>query len=904
MKHCPFHIIKTVFLFLSLQLFVCFSYASQEKAYPGATLLQIMDTGTQVGPWHFGMSIFQNSLYVTYPTELTFWTESRIIKVNLTNAQFSEILAESQSLYGLTVDQADSTVWVGAPGSIRHYSLSMSLIESKSIGFAGFAPGSVIVHGGKLFLADIFTDKIFVINKLTLEEENNFAVLPELSGSLNFGDMTIFSDKLYVVSPNIVSGFVRMNLDGSEQEFIPVETTYYKVAAIGIYVQDEKVFLNFQDYLTVTDFSGNILNFWWFDKPEGFSGAYKELEIFDNKIYIASYHLDEGNTKPPHVLVYKENYWPKISFPDSLVFGKVNDGSSVEQILTISNTGDTTLSVLNITLEENFADEFSLFPASFNIEPAQFQEVTLKFAPVSPGEKSTLLMVHSNDPVIPSGQVVITGTGLNQPPVADDKSIIINEDTESSITLFGDDLESETLLFAVERAPANGKINLNGEVAVYTPDPDFSGEDNFSFTVSDGQAVSAPATVSIVIIPVNDPPVLDEIGNRTAEEAEQMSILLLASDVEEQEVTFSVTDSPTGSSLSGPVFTWTPTFGQAGDYSVTFTVEDESGESATETVTISVVDIPPPEGPVYMDFNLADGDQEKRRAGNAVAEKTYELQLCVEEAPEISGWSATIEYDPKQVRYVNGSFKASDFIPGLMILANEKEGSVEIGGTVLGSDASNSGNGVLGTLSFEVLEGLTDSTDIVISAIRLRRTDGVTDKQMTWAVATITTASVFPGDFDGDGKVDFTDFFLFADAFGGTDPIYDLDSSGQVDFNDFFIFADNFGKDAQAKLMVLAQEYLGLPVSPYLEQNYPNPFNSQTTIRFALPSPASVELAIFNLAGQQVATLVSGKRQAGTYTIQWDSRDDNGSKLASGVYLYRLQAGQQQVETRKLVLLR
>lgn len=51
------------------------------------------------------------------------------------------------------------------------------------------------------------------------------------------------------------------------------------------------------------------------------------------------------------------------------------------------------------------------------------------------------------------------------------------------------------------------------------------------------------------------------------------------------------------------------------------------------------------------------------------------------------------------------------------------------------------------------------------------------------------------GDFDGSGVVDFADFFLLADAFGGTDPVYDLDNSGQVDFADFFLFADLFGRE-------------------------------------------------------------------------------------------------------------
>ena len=96
-----------------------------------------------------------------------------------------------------------------------------------------------------------------------------------------------------------------------------------------------------------------------------------------------------------------------------------------------------------------------------------------------------------------------------------------------------------------------------------------------------------------------------------------------------------------------------------------------------------------------------------------------------------------------------------------------------------------------------------------------------------------------------------------------------------------------------------------LPDDFVLDQNYPNPFNSGTVIRFALPQREEVKLAVYNLAGQQVAMLVQGVREAGTYSLHWDSRDDNGRALASGVYLYRLQIGEgQQVETRKLMLVR
>ena len=103
----------------------------------------------------------------------------------------------------------------------------------------------------------------------------------------------------------------------------------------------------------------------------------------------------------------------------------------------------------------------------------------------------------------------------------------------------------------------------------------------------------------------------------------------------------------------------------------------------------------------------------------------------------------------------------------------------------------------------------------------------------------------------------------------------------------------------------VTEEQIGLPGTFTLRQNYPNPFNGATVIRFALPATAGVDLVVFNLAGQRVATLVEGMREAGTYTIRWDGRDDDGRALASGVYLYRLRVGDgQQVETRKLALIR
>ncbi len=87
-----------------------------------------------------------------------------------------------------------------------------------------------------------------------------------------------------------------------------------------------------------------------------------------------------------------------------------------------------------------------------------------------------------------------------------------------------------------------------------------------------------------------------------------------------------------------------------------------------------------------------------------------------------------------------------------------------------------------------------------------------------------------------------------------------------------------------------------------LAQNAPNPFNGETVIRFALPQPSPVELTIYNLLGQPVAVLVRGPSPAGTFAVRWNGRDQVGRAVTSGVYFYRLRAGED-TKVRKLLLL-
>ena len=95
------------------------------------------------------------------------------------------------------------------------------------------------------------------------------------------------------------------------------------------------------------------------------------------------------------------------------------------------------------------------------------------------------------------------------------------------------------------------------------------------------------------------------------------------------------------------------------------------------------------------------------------------------------------------------------------------------------------------------------------------------------------------------------------------------------------------------------------PADFVLQQNYPNPFNPTTTISFSLTAKdaKNAKIEIYNLKGQKVKTLISDQLPAGEHSVVWDGKDENNKPLSSGIYFYKLKAGNQE-ETRKMILLK
>lgn len=129
--------------------------------------------------------------------------------------------------------------------------------------------------------------------------------------------------------------------------------------------------------------------------------------------------------------------------------------------------------------------------------------------------------------------------------------------------------------------------------------------------------------------------------------------------------------------------------------------------------------------------------------------------------------------------------------------------------------------------------------------------------------------------------------------------------TGPDQFVPFFKDSDTNGEHGVWNRYILAQPvsnedepFATAPATFELSQNYPNPFNPATTINYTLPNASDVQLTVYNMLGQQVASLVNERMPAGSHSVRWDAQ-----QASSGVYLYKLTAGNF-IQTRKMILLK
>jgi cellulose biosynthesis protein BcsQ len=306
-------------------------------------------------------------------------------------------------------------------------------------------------------------------------------------------------------------------------------------------------------------------------------------------------------------------YTPNKNFngPDSFTF-KVNDGTVDSAVTTVS---------INITPENDS-------PTANNIEITAMEDMpvpvlltgidpdgdSLTYSVVTKPSNGTLSGTEPNMTYTPNlnfngldsftfrvsdgklnsipATVSLVINPADDVPIADATSVTVPEDTVSHILLTGSDPDGDPLTYSVLRAPAHGKLSGTAPNLIYTPDPNFSWLDSFTFRVNDGKNDSAPATVMISVTPTNDPPTARDDKIVTQEDTPAtIDVLANDTDVDNELITISdVTQGRSGSVRKNDdgTLTYTPNANFSGTDSFTYTVTDKEGAKDTAVVKVEV----------------------------------------------------------------------------------------------------------------------------------------------------------------------------------------------------------------------------------------------------------------------------------------------------------------------------
>lgn len=250
-------------------------------------------------------------------------------------------------------------------------------------------------------------------------------------------------------------------------------------------------------------------------------------------------------------------------------------------------------------------------PSSVFLQGSDLEGETLRFTIVTPPRNGTLSgtapsLVYTPAPGFVGGDsltfsvsdgrlasatatVTLDVVSVNHPPVATPQSLSTPEDTAITLALAGTDPDDDGLGVQVLTTPAHGTLTGPTSNLTYTPAANYHGPDSFTFSVSDLHATSAPATVSIDVGSVNDPPFAVAL-QRSLNEDTPLAITLLGTDADGDSLGFAILAPPQHGTLSGtpPSVTYTPAANYSGPDSFTYTVSDGVATSTPATVALSV----------------------------------------------------------------------------------------------------------------------------------------------------------------------------------------------------------------------------------------------------------------------------------------------------------------------------
>ena len=456
-----------------------------------------------------------------------------------------------------------------------------------------------------------------------------------------------------------------------------------------------------------------------------------------------------------------------------------------------------------------------------------------------------------------------------------------------------------------------------------------------TYTATDSDGDTATQTFTITIAGEGTVPLFAEnasINNQTYIAGRAIADWVLpAASGGAAPLTYSVSALPAGLSFDADTQTisGTPTAATDGAVAVTYTVTDTN--SATDTLTFTIM--VNPASIVAVAELTAEPTEIREDAGATEVSLTFILEAAAAvdervrfaivapsegtEAVRDVDYAATLE---ALITIPAGATKGTATLTLTPVNDDDEEGL-----KTLGVRATLLSTGVALSTDIKIIDDETPSTSIALSAdpSTLSENDDLTTIAVTVMLdgkalaepATVRLAidSASTATRDLDYAALFTPIIeIPAGSITGTVNFYIDPRSDNLEEGDEIIRLIGTIDGLKGDVVEITISDPGVakavvetkPESFALADNYPNPFNPTTTIQYALPQAADVELTVYNAVGQPVRTLVAEYQSAGRYAVDWDATNDSGHRLSSGMYFYRLQAGEEFREVRKMLLLK
>nr|WP_324259575.1 retention module-containing protein [Cellvibrio fontiphilus] len=426
------------------------------------------------------------------------------------------------------------------------------------------------------------------------------------------------------------------------------------------------------------------------------------------------------------------------------------------------------------------------------------------------------------------GQTENDGDYVNRAPELADQVFGTNEDTPLTGQIIATDIEGDLLTYALASGPANGSLQLNPTTGqfVFTPDANYNGPDSFVVTVTDSRGNSSTATITLNVAPVNDNPVSAD-QNLITDEDTPVSGQIVASDVENDTLSYSLTGAPAnGQLVLDPItgaFTYTPNANFNGSDFFIVTISDGNGGTTTSRINIGVT--PVNDVPVSSDQNLTTPEDTPINGQVVASDVDGDSLGYLVSSPAASG---TVTLDPATGAFTytpNANFNGSDFF------------------IVTISD----GNG--GTTTSRINIGVTPVNDVPVSS----------DQNLTTPEDTPINGQVVASDVDGDSL----GYLVSSPAASGTvtlDPAtgaFTYTPNANFNGSDFFIvtISDGNGGTTTSRINIGVTPVNDVPVSS--DQNLTTPEDT----------PINGQVVASDVDGDSLGYLVSSPAASGTVTL-------------------------------------